>query len=282
MRNNHTNHRNHPLFASHKLTGSNKQQTASWNLCPLAPACSTLEPEVFWCTTEMCIVQNHQASQAGDACKCETVLREPERSPLSPAGSASCGLPSWAWWSCTDSLRNVCPQKQGSLSCLTAASAEQGANKHVWLSWCVNAHRECVCYVESDCACWREQRYCAFSFAFVRLFIYMCWLGLVVNVVCACVCVCVHFFACFSVCVCSPVTAEDRLRQQLEMGWQKHEEQPCALHKQRNSFDKDIAMARHNAASQCFQTSQELNIIWWRHRLCNRAGQTTTEAQHMA
>lgn len=46
---------------------------------------------------------------------------------------------------------------------------------------------------------------------------------------------------CLSVCVCSPIAAEDRLGEQIEMGWQKHEEQPRALQKQRNAFDKYTA-----------------------------------------
>lgn len=46
---------------------------------------------------------------------------------------------------------------------------------------------------------------------------------------------------CLSVCVCSPIAAEDRLWEQIEMVWEKHEEQPCALQKQRNAFNKDTA-----------------------------------------
>lgn len=159
--NNHTSHTNHLLFASHKLAGTNKPQAASWTPRPWTPVCSTsAEPEVFWCTAEMCVVQNHKhPGRQNKTTECETVLREAERSPLSPVGSACRGLPSWGWQSRTDSLRNVSPLKK--------------ALCPVWSQPAQNKERTSMfgsggVWTRTECVWWGERLYVIVSAAVKR------------------------------------------------------------------------------------------------------------------
>lgn len=150
-----------------------------------------------------CVLCETTSNRAGINTKpeCETVLRELERGPLSPVGSACRGLPSSGGQSRTDSLRNVSPQK-GSLSCQRRTRSKQAC---LVVGVCEHRQRLCVIVsagVKRDIV---DSVFC--------LFIYMLGLAASPNVEQVCVTCC---FVCW--CVCSPIAAADRLGEQLEMG----------------------------------------------------------------
>lgn len=80
-----------------------------------------------------------------------------------------------------------------------------------------------MCSEETVC----EQRYCGFSVFFTV------WLPVLMLSLCA---EKLFFLVFMGVFVLS-----DCCRGQIEMGWEKHEERPCALQKQRDAFDRDTA-----------------------------------------
>lgn len=244
---NYTNHINRLLFASHILTGTNKPQIAALTH-PRAPVRSRARGFLMHCRNVCCEKTTSTRASNIKPRECETVLRELERSPLSPVGSACRGLPSSGWQSRTDSLRNVSPPQKA----LCPVWFQPVQNKErtsmfgrrgVW----TQTDRVCVwggrLHVTVSAGVNRDIVDCLLLF-FVCLFTCVDWAWLQVLMLNKSLCaqkeVCGMCFFVFW-CVCSPVAAEDRLGEQLEMGWEKHEERPCALQKQRNAFDKDTA-----------------------------------------
>lgn len=203
----------------------------------LLAACRA-EPEVFWCTAGKCVFvqKNHNDPEPPNITNqsvWETVLRE-----RGGRGEEPCRRLQWDQHAvgflpegnrAGQTLSEMSQPLKGSLSCLIT-SQRRTRSEQACLVVGVCEHRQGLCVIVSA-GC--KDRYCWFFFV-ACLFIYM--LAASPNVEQASD---VFFF--FSVVCLQSYAAEDRLREQPEMGWGKHEERPCALQKQRNAFDKDTA-----------------------------------------
>lgn len=241
-------HSNHLLVAS-----PDAPQMASWTLKPArsTPACSTpAEPEVFWCTAEMCCIIKPRAPWI----KPQNVRDSTERAGEEPTASGGISM-SWA------SFLRVTEPHRLSQKCLAPekgslfradSSQHRTRSKQACLEVGVWTQTASVCFEERDCmwlCLWTE----IFSF-------YCLPVWLLVPMLRKCLCAekllfCVHVQ---SSC-CRGQWWDERSTRSSHVLY-RNREMPLT----RIQLHHSMAAAQRAAASQHFWTTEQLNILWAR------------------